>query len=140
DEHFLVLGGGVHTAFVMAVHQGGNRGGDTGGNAVDFADGTEDGVFHGAGDVFDLFDGGRHALIDLIETGTGAVARVVEKGAHAFHLFAPGTNDEGGFVGDFLDPRAGILHDLIRGHGHPIGALDKHAGAFHEDRSLVGNG
>ena len=58
DEHLLVLGGGVDAAFVLAVYQGGNRGGDAGGNAVDFADGAQDSAFHGAGSVFDLIDGG----------------------------------------------------------------------------------
>jgi hypothetical protein len=38
------------------------------------ADGAQDGAFHGAGDIFDLFDGGLHGVIDLLQTGMGAVA------------------------------------------------------------------
>ena len=36
-------------------------------------------LFHGAGDVFDLFDGDLHGVIDLLQTGMGTVARVAEK-------------------------------------------------------------
>ena len=140
DEHFLVLGGGVHAAFVLTAHQGGNRGGDAGGNAVDFADGAQDGAFHGAGDVFDLIDGGLHGVIDLLQTGTGAVARVVEKVAHAFDLLAPGTDDGDGFVRDVRDPGADILHDLVGSGGHLVDALDEHAGPFDDDDGLVDNG
>ena len=37
-------------------------------------------LFHGAGDVFDLFDGDLHSVIDLLQTGMGTVVRVAEKG------------------------------------------------------------
>src|ERR1035437_6440060 len=140
DEHFLVLGGGVHAAFVLAVHQGGDCGGDAGGNAVDFADGAQDGVFHGAGDVFDLIDGALHGVIDLLQTDAGAVAGVVEKVAHAFDLFAPGTDDGGSFVRDVHDPGTGILHDLVGGSSGLVGALDEHGSPLDDDNGLVGNG
>ena len=83
DEHFLVLGGGVHAALVLTAHQGGDRGGDAGGNAVDLADRAQDGAFHGAGSIFDLIDGGINGVIDLLQTDTGTVARVVEQVANA---------------------------------------------------------
>src|ERR1039457_773526 len=70
DEHFLVLGGGVHAALV-AAHQGRDRGGDAGGNAVDLADGTQDGALHRLGNVLDLIDGALPVMIDLLQTGTG---------------------------------------------------------------------
>ena len=56
DEHFFVLGSGIHAALGDRA-PGGDRGGDAGGNAVDFADGAQHRTFHGAGDVFDLMDG-----------------------------------------------------------------------------------
>ena len=102
-----------------ATHQGGNHGRDTGGNAADFADGAQDGAFHGAGDVFDLFDGDLHGVIDLLQTGMGTVARVAEKVAHALDLFAPGTDDGDGLVRDVRDTGADILHDQVGSGGHP---------------------
>jgi hypothetical protein len=39
-----------------------------------------------------------NGVIDLLQKGMGAVARVVEKVAHALDLFAPGTDDGDGLV------------------------------------------
>src|ERR1019366_3937960 len=125
DEHLLVLGGGVHATLVLTAHQGGDRGGDAGGNPVDFADRAQDSAFHGAGSVFDLIDGGIHGVIDLLQTDTGTVARVVEQVANAFDLIAPGTDDGDGFVRVFRDPGADILHDLVGAGGDSIHPLDK---------------
>jgi len=70
--------------------------------------GAQDGAFHGAGDVLDLFDGGLHGVIDLLQTGMGTVTRGVKKVAHALDLFAPGTDDGDGLVRDVRDTGADI--------------------------------
>ena len=72
-------------------------------------------------------------MIDLLETGMGAVARVVEKVAHAFDLFAPGTDDGDGLVRDVRDTGADILHDQVGSGGHPVDALNELAGPFDDD-------
>ena len=94
-------------------------------------------ALHRAGNIFDLIDGRLHGMIHLLQTGAGAVTRVVEKVAHPFHLFAPGMHDREGFVGDVRDLRACFLHDLVGGEGHLIDALDKLPGAFRKDRGLL---
>ena len=97
-------------------------------------------LFTAPGNVFDLVDGGVHGLIDLLQTGAGAVARVVEKFAHAFHLLAPRADDGGGFLGDVCDPGAGFLQDLVGADWPLIGALNQHARPLDGDHGLIHNG
>ena len=96
-------------------------------------------LLHGAGDVLDLSDGGLHGVIDLLQARAGAVTGVVQKFAHAFHLFAPGMDDGGGFVRNVRDPGACILQNLVGSRGHLIGALDQRARAFDGDDGLIHN-
>ena len=131
DEHLFVLGGGIDAAAALAAHHGGDRRGDPGGDAVDFAHRPQHRALHRAGDIFDL----RHRLVDrvvhLLQTRARAVSRSCSTSptrstcSRPLRMMATVSSETSAIRG-----RRSVNH-LIGGYTDQIDVADQNAGAVH---------